>query len=108
MYMKSSRIPHPEQIIFIPASVSDLGLFKEAWSGIEGRTFFGDKIYNSRDFFGDMAKMYRSEMLTPIKAVQGIPQVLKDFDRAARSVFKGRIKDKVANRIAVQLADRKG
>ena len=86
-FCRRGRLPHPEQIIFTPASVSDLALFKEAWSEIGDRTFFGDKIYHNKDFFGDMAKQCRSEMLTPVKAVQGMPQVLRDFDRAANDLY---------------------
>lgn len=86
-FRRSGRLPHPEQIIFTPASVNDLSLYKEAWSQIEDRTFFGDKIYNDRFFFQDMADKYRSEMLTPVKAVKAMPEVLKKFDRAANDLY---------------------
>ena len=86
-FCRAGRLPHPERIIYTPASVSDLALYKEAWSEIEARTFFGDKIYNDRDFFGNMAEKFRSEMLTPVKAVKGMPEVLKKFDRAADDLY---------------------
>lgn len=86
-FWRKDRLPHPEQILFTPASVSDLSLYKEAWSEIEGRTFFGDKIYNAHDFFQNMKDTYNSEMLTPVKAVKGMPEILRNFDRAANDLY---------------------
>lgn len=45
-FRRIGKLPHPEQILFTPAPVNDVTVFKEAWSGIENRTFFwgGDKI----------------------------------------------------------------
>jgi len=31
-FCNPNKLPHPEQIIFTPASVNDFTLFKEAWS----------------------------------------------------------------------------
>lgn len=86
-FCNPNRLPHPEQIIFTPASVNDLTLFKEAWSEMKDRTFFGDKIYNSKDFFTQMNDRFNSEMLTPVKSVKGMPEVLRKFDRAANDLY---------------------
>jgi hypothetical protein len=86
-FCRTGRLPHPEQIIFTPASVNDLSLYKEAWSQIENRTFFGDKIYNDKDFFQKMSQNFNSEMLTPVKAVKAMPEVLKNFDRATNDLY---------------------
>lgn len=86
-FCNPNRLPHPEQILFTPASVNDLALFKEAWSELENRTFFGDKIYNNNDFFKNMNSTFNSEMLTPIKAVKGVPEVLRKFDRATNDLY---------------------
>lgn len=86
-FCNPNKLPHPEQIIFTPASVNDLTLFKEAWSEKENRTFFGDKIYNSTSFFANMKDKFNSEMLTPVKAVKGMPDVLRKFDRAANDLY---------------------
>lgn len=86
-FRREGHLPHPEQIIFTPASVNDLALYKQAWSEIPGRTFFGDKIYNDRDFFRDMSQRFGSEMLAPVKAVKGVPDVLRKFDRAANDLY---------------------
>ena len=82
-----NRLPHPEHIIFTPASVNDFTLFKEAWSEKENRIFFGDKIYNSLGFFTNMKDDFSSEMLTPVKATKGMPDVLRKFDRAANDLY---------------------
>ena len=86
-FCNPNRLPHPEQIIFTPASVNDFTLFKEAWSEIKNRTFFGDKIYNGHDFFTNMKKKFNSEMLTPVKATKGMPDVLRKFDRATNDLY---------------------
>lgn len=86
-FCNPTKLPHPEQIIFTAASVNDLALFKEAWSEKENRTFFGDKIYQSKSFFTDMHANFNSEMLTPVKVVKGMPDVLKKFDRAANDLY---------------------
>jgi len=86
-FCNPNKLPHPEQIIFTPASVNDLALFKEAWGGLENRTFFGDKIYNNNDFSKNMNTTFNSEMLTPIKAVKGVPDLLKKFDRATNDLY---------------------
>jgi hypothetical protein len=78
-FCNPKRLPHPEQIIFTAASVNDFALFKEAWSEKENRTSFGDKIYNSTIFFKNMNDTFNSEMLTPVKAVKGMPEVLRRF-----------------------------
>lgn len=86
-FCNPNRLPHPEQIIFTPASVNDLSLFKEAWSEKENRIFFGDKIYKSSSFFLTMKNEFNSEMLTPVKAIKGMPDVLRKFDRAANDLY---------------------
>lgn len=86
-FCNTGRLPHPEQIIFTPANVNDLSLYKEAWSRIEYRTFFGDKIYNDTAFFQNMNNKFNSEMLTLVKAVKVTTDVLKKFDRACNDLY---------------------
>lgn len=86
-FCNTGKLPHPEQIIFTPASVNDLTLYKDTWSEIENRTFFGDKIYNDTAFFQNMNQTLNSEMLTPVKAVKGMTDVLKKFDRASNDLY---------------------
>ncbi|MDA3905250.1 MAG: transposase [Bacteroidales bacterium] len=86
-FRRIGKLPHPEQILFTPASVNDLSLYKEAWSKINNRVFYGDKIYNDKDFFINMKNEFDSEMLTPVKGVKGMSDALKKFNKAADDLF---------------------
>ena len=86
-FRRIGTLPYPEQILFTPASVNDLTLYKQAWSELKNRTFFGDKIYNNKDFFANVKNAFNSQMLTPIKAIKGIPDRLKYIDKAANELF---------------------
>lgn len=48
---------------------------------------FGDKIYNNSEFFESMKRNFNSERLTPVKAVKGMAEVLRKFDRAANDLY---------------------
>jgi len=86
-FRRIGKLPHPEQILFTPASVNDVTVFKEAWSGIDNRTFWGDKIYFVNDLNEHMLNYQDSEMLTPVKAVKGMPEVIKQRIKAANDLF---------------------
>ncbi len=86
-FRRIGKLPHPEQIIFTSASVNDLSLYKDAWSNISNRVFYGDKIYNDNAFFMDMKNDFNSEMLTPIKGVKGMSESVKQFNKAANDLF---------------------
>ena len=86
-FRRIGKLPHPEQILYTPASVNDVTVFKEAWSGIENRTFFGDKIYFVNDLNEHMLKYQSSEMLSPVKAVKGMEEVIKHRIKAADDLF---------------------
>ncbi len=86
-FRRQGKMPYPEEIMFTPASVNDLSLFKEQWSTMENRIFIGDKIYNNKEFFEAIEDHYNSHMLTPVKGVKGMSQFLKNFDRAANDLY---------------------
>jgi hypothetical protein len=86
-FRRIGKLPHPEQILFTPASVNDVTVFKEAWSGFENRTFWGDKIYFINDLNEHMIKCQNSEILTPIKEVKGMEEVIKQRIKAANDLF---------------------
>jgi hypothetical protein len=44
-FRRDGKLPHPEQILFTPASVNNITVYKQAWSNIENLVFCGDKIY---------------------------------------------------------------
>jgi len=86
-FRRIGKLPHPEQILFTQASVSDTTVYKQAWSELDNRVFFGDKIYSDLDFNEEMLKKNYSEMLTPIKEVKGMTDQIKQRIKAADDLF---------------------
>lgn len=86
-FRRDNKIPFPEEIKITPASVNDLNVFKEEWSDIENRCFFGDKIYQNKDFFTTLEKEKKSEMMTPIKNIKGECQEIRNRDKAANNLY---------------------
>ena len=86
-FRRIGKLPYPEQILFTPASVNDVTVFKDAWSGINNRSFWGDKIYFVNELNEHMLKHQGSEMLTPVKAIKGMPEVIKQRIKAANDLF---------------------
>jgi hypothetical protein len=86
-FRRAGKLPFPEQLLITPASENDLNVFKNAWSGIANRHFFGDKIYSDKDFFHKLKDEKNSTMYTPVKAVKGQSDWEKKFDRAANDLY---------------------
>jgi hypothetical protein len=86
-FHRPGHLPFPESIIITPASENDLNVYKQDWSNIFNRFFFGDKIYNDADFFEQTIKNKNSCMLTPVKAIKNQPETLKNMDKAANDLF---------------------
>ena len=86
-FRRNGKLPHPEEILFTPASVNDITVYKQAWSTIENRTFFGDKIYMDHDLNQQMILKQNSEMYTPIKGVKGMSDIIKKRLKAADDLF---------------------
>ena len=81
------KLPFPEQLLITPASENDLNVFKNAWSKITGRDFYGDKIYSDKDFFNKLKDDKNSIIYTPVKAIKGQSDWEKAFDRAYSDLF---------------------
>ena len=90
-FFQKSKLPHPEELLITLASVNDLPVFKQAWSNIHHRCFFGDKIYHNKMFFAELEKEKGSIMLTPVKAVKGQTQWEKQWNKAADKLFSGAV-----------------
>ncbi len=86
-FRRIDKLPFPEQLLITPASFNDLSVFKQAWSGITNRCFWGDKIYHNKEFFEQLEVEKNSIMLTPIKAVKGQTDWEKQFNKAADDLF---------------------
>lgn len=86
-YYNKGHLPFPEQLLVTSASENDLNVFKNSWSNIENRTFYGDKIYYNTDFFSCLNREKNSIMLTPIKGIKNQTEWEKQFDKAANDVY---------------------
>lgn len=90
-FRRPNTIPYPESIIITPASENDLNVFKQAWSNIKNRTFWGDKIYIDNNFFPRLAQTNNSIMYTPVKETKGKAQSLKNIDKAYNDLFSSAV-----------------
>jgi hypothetical protein len=86
-FRRANQLPFPEQLLITAASENDLNVFRNAWSNIENRTFFGDKIYHDHDFFERLFATQNAVMMTPVKAVKGQSEWEKQHDKAANDLF---------------------
>ena len=86
-FKQPNRLPLPEAIVLTEASENDLNVFKQHWSGISNRQFFGDKAYHDPAYFSQHQEERQSTMYTPVKGVKGQPENLKHFDKAAADLF---------------------
>ena len=86
-FRRIGTLPHPEQLLITPASVNDITVYKQAWAMIDNRTFFGDKIYMDNELNQEMKKNLNSEMMTPVKAVKGMTDVIKQRLKAADDLY---------------------
>jgi hypothetical protein len=86
-FRRDKQLPFPEQLLITAASENDLNVFRNAWSNIENRTFFGDKIYHDHDFFERVFVTHNAVMLTPVKSIKGQSEWEKQHDRAANDLF---------------------
>lgn len=76
-YRRYGKLSQPEQILFTPASIIDIKVYKQAWSTIENMTLFGDRIYMDHDLNHQMIIEQNSEMYTPVRGVKGMPDIIK-------------------------------
>jgi len=86
-FRRENKLPYPEQLLVTPASVNDLTVFKETWSDLTNRWFWGDKIYHNKEFFEKLNHEKHSIMFTPVKAVKGQTSWEKQFNKAADDLF---------------------
>jgi hypothetical protein len=86
-FRRIGTLPHPEQLLVTPASVNDITVYKQVWAMIDNRTFFGDKIYMDNELNQDMMKNLNSLMMTPVKAVKGMADVIKQRIKAADDLY---------------------
>ncbi len=86
-FWRPGGLPHPESFVITPASENDLNVFKQNWANIENRTFWGDKIYYDNPFYDKLYTEKNSIMYTPVKGIKGVPDIIKQRDKAANDLF---------------------
>lgn len=86
-FRREKQLPFPEQMLITSASENDLNVFRNAWSNITNRTFFGDKIYHDHDFFECLSSTQNAVMMTPVKGIKGKSEWEKQHDKAANDLF---------------------
>jgi hypothetical protein len=86
-FRRIDQLPFPEQLVISPASENDLNVYRNDWSNIGNRIFYGDKIYHNGDYFDNLAVTQNTLMLTPVKAIKGQSIWEKQFNRAANDLF---------------------
>lgn len=86
-FKRNNQIPYPESIVISKASENDLAIFKENWSNINNRTFYGDKSYIDKPFFDKLDQKLNSEMITPVKLKKAEPENLRQFDKAYNDLY---------------------
>ena len=84
-HRRKKTLPFPEIIALTDASENDLTVFKrECMPYLQGKTIFGDKIYNDLSYFNDACP---TTMLTPFKQVKGEAEVIRQREKAARDLL---------------------
>lgn len=86
-FRRVHKLPFPESILITPASVNDLTVFKNSWSELDNRCFFGDKSYCDQAFFAKLKNDKNAVMITPVKAVKGTCQAIKAIEKAANDLY---------------------
>jgi hypothetical protein len=85
--VRKGALPLPECIVVSSAAENDLNVFRDNWHGMTGRVFYGDKIYMDEDWFKTFEEQTGSIMLTPVKAVKGMSERLKQWHKAADDLW---------------------
>lgn len=88
-FRRKGTLPFPNKIYFSPASQSDLSVPRELnwFDELVDTELFADKIYIDEDYFKPREKYIQLDLFTPVKAVKGTPECLKQRDFAANNLF---------------------
>ena len=87
-FRRKGTIPFPEQLILTQAQDNDLAVFKELWGDkVQDRIIFADKAYSDKEYFKAAFDNQNLEMRTPVKAIKGEPEVIRQREKAANDLF---------------------
>lgn len=82
-----ATLPLPEYVGITPASTHDLTALRPILETIKNRNIIADKAYVDEKLNQKLVKQQHSQIITPIKAVKGMPIALKQFDQAYNDLF---------------------
>jgi len=85
--VQEGTMPLPERLVITSAAENDLNVFRNNWYDMVNKTFMGDKIYNDEPWFEALFKENNSRMFIPVKAVKGMPERIKQFNKAADDLW---------------------
>lgn len=85
--VQQATTPLPESIVITAASENDLNVFRNYWHDTENKIFVGDKIYKDDNWFELFERQNNSIMLTPVKAVKGMSERIRQFHKAADDLW---------------------
>ena len=86
-WKREGGLPWPESIVVTNAAENDLTVFKENWNELVDHNFYGDKIYHNKEWFEVLDSRQNSKMFTPVKAIKGTCDRMRQFDRAANDLY---------------------
>jgi hypothetical protein len=86
-WWRQGTLPHPEGGVLTGADENDLSVFKQHCSELDNRTYYGDKIYCNEPWFAQMYERTHSVMHTPVKAVKGMSEALRQWHHAADRLY---------------------
>jgi hypothetical protein len=92
-FRRKGTLPFHDKIYFSPASENDLAVVRELnWiDNLFDTEPFADKIYIDGDCFKPREKCIQLDLFTPVKAVKGTPECLKQRDFAANNLFSAAV-----------------
>jgi hypothetical protein len=85
-FSRPGKLPLPECLHITPASENDLTAMRQELERLMNRLVFADKAYIAKDLKEIMEKL-ESQILTPVKLVKGECQAVRNFKKAADSLF---------------------
>ena len=88
-FVRSGTMPFPNKIFFSSASQNDLTVAKEQnwFDNLIQTQLFADKAYGETDYFETRKQWIQLDLFTPVKAVKGTPEVIKQRELAANNLF---------------------
>jgi hypothetical protein len=92
-FVRTGTMPFPNKIFFSAASENDLTVAKEQnrFDNLIDTHLFADKAYCETDYFETRKQWIQLDLFTPVKAVKGTPEVIKQRELAANNLFSNAV-----------------